>query len=395
MDMSSKAIYLDHAAATPLDPEVLEAMKPYLEESFYNPSSLYQAARTVREAVDQARWEVAQLLGAKKTEIIFTAGGTESTNLAVLGFMRAQPKGCKLITSVIEHEAVLACLPTLHQEGYISDVVPVKPDGIVDINKLVDAIDDQTVLISVMYANNEIGTIQPIGDIAKQVNQIRADRLRRNLDLPLYFHTDACQAGGLLDLHVSRLGVDLMTLNGSKIYGPKQSGCLYIRTGTEIVPLVVGGGQERGQRSGTENVAGIIGFSAALQLSQLRRGDEAERLAELRDYLLQGLRRAIPDLMLNGHPTKRLANNLNITIPGIDGETAVLYLDQQKILCSTGSACSTGNTDPSHVLLAIGRSLDEATASLRFTLGRSNKVDEIEAVIQVLPTIIARLRQLG
>lgn len=408
--MSSKPIYLDHAAATPLDPRVLEAMQPYLKDQFYNPSSLYGGAREVREAVEGARHRVAQVLGAKKTEIIFTAGGTESVNLALFGVMRSispvipyrkhsasdrGSSGLNLIATSIEHEAVLACLPSIEHEGYKVAVVPVKSDGLIDVNKLIDAIDDSTVLVSVMYANNEIGTIQPIADIAKAIALIRQKRADRGVTLPLFLHSDACQAGGQLDLHVSRLGVDLLTLNGSKIYGPKQVGCLYVRTGTPLAPLVHGGGQERGMRSGTEDVAGIIGFAKALELAQSDRETEVERLSGLRDNLLKDLKSAIPDLITNGHPTKRLANNLNITIPGIDGEAAVLYLDRQAIQASSGSACSTGSADPSHVLLALGRTHAQASASLRFTLGRSTSKQELDYLAATLPAIVARLRQLA
>lgn len=405
--MTEPTIYLDHAAATPLDPKVLEAMRPYLVEEFYNPSSLYQSAKQTRLAVEYARAKVANVLGAKKPEIIWTAGGTESVNLAIFGVLRAISMSSpgltrassenrpKFVTTAIEHEAVLACLPELEREGYQTTVVPVKSDGMVAVEAIERAIDDNTALVSVMYANNEIGTIQPLAEISKSIAKVRADRQKRGINLPLYLHTDACQAGGLLDLHVSRLEVDLMTLNGSKIYGPKQTGCLYVRSGVKISPMIWGGGQERGLRSGTENVAGLIGLAAALELVQSRRESETRRLTELRQDCLQRLEAAIPDLILNGHSTKRLANNLNITIPGIDGEAAVLYLDRAGIMASTGSACSTGNTDPSHVLLALGRSRDQASGSLRFTLGRSTTSAEIDRLIGAIPGVVTRLRELA
>ncbi len=409
MSLSTISIYLDHAAATPLDPRVLAAMQPYLGERFYNPSSLYGAAREVREAVEKTRWQVAQVLGSKKSEIIFTAGGTESVNLTLFGVIKALElqdlvldegaspglEPLKVVTTAIEHEAVLACIPALEQAGHKVSIVPVKPDGVVDVSKLVEAIDDQTALASIMYANNEIGTIQPIVEIAKAIAQIRTDRAKRGVTLPLYFHTDACQASGLLDLHVSRLGVDLMTLNGSKIYGPKQTGCLYVRSGTLLTPIIYGGGQERQLRSGTENVAGIIGFGAALELAQADREAESERLTLLRNYLYAELKSVIPDLILNGHPTKRLANNLNVSLPGIDGEAAVLYLDRKGIQASTGSACSTGRTDPSHVLLSLGLDRAQAGASLRFTSGRGTSKSDIHQLITILPPIVKRLRQLA
>lgn len=397
---SEKTVYLDHAAATPLDPRVLEAMRPWLEDEFYNPSSLYASARLARAQVESCRHRVAQVLGAKKTEIIFTAGGTESVNLAILGTVRALKKehavnSAKVAASAIEHESVLACLEVLAEEGCETVLVPVLPDGVVRPEAVAEAIDDQTVLVSVMSANNEIGTIQPIAKIAKVIAAVRLDRQKRGVETPVYLHADACQAAGALDLHVSRLGVDLMTLNGSKIYGPKQTGCLYVRTGVKLNPVVYGGGQERRLRSGTENVAGIVGFATALELAQAERADEARRLSGLRDQLWQRLQAAIPDLILNGHAGKRLPGNLNMSIPGIDGEAAVLYLDQAGIMASTGSACSTGRTDPSPVLLAIGRTAAEANGSLRLTLGRTTTAADIDYAAKTLPVIVRRLRELN
>ena len=389
-----KPIYLDHAAATPLDPQVFAAMQPYMAEQFYNPSSLYRASKEVRLAIGAARSGVADILGAKKSEIIFTAGGTESVNLAVFGVLGTFP-GANFVTTNIEHDAVLACIGPLGAAAHPVKVVAVKPDGIVDVAQIARSIDDQTALVSVMYANNEIGTIQPIAEIARTISKVRSDRIKRGIDLPIYFHTDACQAGGLLNLHVSRLGVDLLTLNGSKIYGPKQTGCLYVRTGTQLQPLIYGGGQERMLRSGTENVPGIIGFAKALELAQADRQVETKRLTALSDQLLSDLRTAISDIRLNGHSERRLANNINITIPGIDGEMAVLYLDREGIMASTGSACSTGNTDPSHVLLAIGLDQAQARASLRFTLGKETTKAQLDHLVEVLPQLTGRLRELA
>jgi cysteine desulfurase len=270
----------------------------------------------------------------------------------------------------------------------------VKPNGIVDVSALEKAITDDTVLVSGIYANNEIGTIQPIAAIGKLIAKIRLDRVSRGVSQPLYFHTDACQAAGALDLHVSRLGVDLMSLNGSKIGGPKQSGILYVKAGTKLEPLMYGGGQERGLRSGTENVPGIIGFAKALELAQSKRDAESKRLSGLRDQLWQDIQKAIPDAELNGDHGYRLPNNLNVMIPGIDGETAVLYFDNEGIVLSTGSACTTGGTEPSHVLKAIGRSDEEATSSLRITIGAGTTETELGKLVKVLPTIVKRLRQL-
>ncbi len=393
MSNISNKIYLDHAAATPLDPAVLEAMLPYLQDDFANPSSLYMAARTTRGAVEEARASIANILGAKPTEIVFTSGGTEGNNLAVQGVLRAHP-GAGWVTTSIEHDAVLAPVKPMEAAGHPAVVVPVKPDGIVRVPDVVAAISDETVLVSVMLANNEIGTIQPVGDVAKAIAAIRADRARRGVDLPLYLHTDAVQAANYLDLHVTRLGIDLLTINSSKIYGPKGTGALYVRHGTKLEPLHYGGRQERGRRSGTENVAGVVGLARALELAADMRAGESRRLSELRDQLATGLLQALPDAIINGDPRRRLPNNLNLTIPGAEGEALVLYLDNAGIMASTGSACSTGSLDPSHVLLAIGRTPAEANSSLRLTLGRSTTADQIEVILKALPPVVQRLRQI-
>ncbi|HVQ44227.1 MAG TPA: cysteine desulfurase family protein [Candidatus Saccharimonadia bacterium] len=390
---TNKSIYLDHAAATPLNPAVLTAMQPYLGAEFANPSSLYAAARETRLAVEASRADIANVLGAKPTEIIFTSGGTEGNNLAIQGVLRAHP-GAHWITSAIEHDAVLGCVEALKREGHAATIVPVQPSGTVALQAIGTAITDTTVLVSVMLANNEIGTIQPVADVAKLLAVVRADRAKRGVTLPLYLQTDAVQAANYLDLHVARLGVDLLTLNGSKIYGPKGTGALYVRHGTVLEPLMYGGGQERGRRSGTENVAGIVGLAAALKLAATTRDAESHRLTLLRDQLAAELTATIPGVILNGHPRHRLPNNLNLTIPGAEGEALVLYLDNAGIQASTGSACSTGNLDPSHVLLALGRTPAEANASLRLTLGRSTDANAVAVVAEKLPPIVARLREL-
>jgi cysteine desulfurase len=389
-----KKIYLDHAATTPLDPGVLAAMQPYLAGEFANPSSVYSAARQTRQAVEASRATIANILGAKPTEIIFTSGGTESDNMTVQGTLRAHP-GAHWITIAIEHDAILSQVEPMARQGFDPVVVPVKPNGIVAVEQIKSAITDQTVLISVMMANNEIGTIQPVAEVAKLVAQVRNDRQQRGIELPLYLHTDACQAAGYLDLHVTRLGVDLLTLNGSKIYGPKGAGLLYVRHGTSMEPLIYGGGQERGRRSGTENVAAIVGLSAALKLVTADRSNESRRLTALRDDLARGIEAAIPTASLNGDRQHRLPNNLNFTIPGAEGEAMVLYLDNVGIMASTGSACSSGDLDPSHVLLAIGRSRAEAQSSLRLTLGRGTDQAATRYLIEQLPPIVERLQTLG
>ncbi len=368
------SIYLDYAAATPVEPQVLEAMQPFFTEEFANPSSLYSAARTTREALTAARASVANTLGAKPTEITFTAGATESINLAIQGVMRKFPNG-HIVTTTIEHEAVL-------------ETVKHYDHSIVDPADVLDSITDETVLVSVMMANNEVGTILPIKELAQGIAKIRE---ARTSGLPLYLHTDAAQAATALDLHVSRLGIDLLTLNGGKMYGPKQSGILYIRTGTQLEPLIYGGGQERGMRSGTENVAFAVGFAKALELVQASRKDEAHRLQQLRDQLQSQLIEAIPNIVVNGDQKHRLPHNLNITVPGLDGESAVLYLDNAGVQASTGSACSIGSEEPSHVLLALGSTSAEANASLRFTLGQNTTEADITEAAQI---IIKTLRHL-
>ncbi len=391
---STNVFYLDHAAATPFDPRVLEAMRPYLADEFANPSSLYGAARVTRQAVEDARAKVADVLGAKPTEIVWTSGGTESDNLAVQGVLGAHPRA-QWVTSAIEHDAVLGQVAPLAITGNPATVVPVRATGIVYVPQVEAAITDQTVLISLMLANNEIGTLQPVAEVGKLVARVRADRAKRGLKLPLYLHTDATAAANYVDLHVQRLGVDLLTLSGSKLYGPKGTGLLYVRQGTQLEPLLYGGGQERGRRSGTENVAGVVGLARALELAQTTREAEGRRVGELRDRLIRTLTTELPDIIVNGDAQRRLPNNVNITIPGAEGEGSVLYLDKAGIMASTGSACSSGDLDPSHVLLALGRTPAEANSSLRLTLGRATTEAAITAVIRELPPIVARLRELG
>jgi len=307
--------------------------------------------------------------------------------------LHAHP-GAHWVTTTIEHDAVLAYTQAPHIGHHPCTVVPVKPSGSVDPADIERAVTDQTVLMSVMMANNEIGTIQPIAEIAKIVANIRAGRSRRGLSLPLYLHADGAQAAGYLDLHVTRLGLDLLTLGGAKMYGPKGTGILYVRHGVELEPLLYGGGQERGRRSGTENVAGVVGLAKALELATATRAAESHRLTTLRDQLIRRLREAIPGAELNGDSKRRLPNNINLTIPGAEGEAMVLYLDQAGIQASTGSACSTGDLDPSHVLLAIGRTPAEANCSLRLTLGRATDQAAVDHLVTVLPPIVERLREL-
>lgn len=371
-------IYLDYAAATPLDPVVLKAMKPYFTDNFYNPSAAYLAAKSVASEVKKARESVAFWLGAKPPEIVFTAGGTEANNLAITGIMDQYPDG-NVVVSAIEHESILE-----PAKKYNYKEVKVTKNGIVDVDYLETIIDDKTVLVSVMHANNEIGTIQPIKEIATFLQNIRKTRTNRGDNRPIYLHTDACQAGNYLDLHASRLGVDMMTLNGGKIYGPKQSGALYVRTGVVLSPQILGGGQERGLRSGTENVAGIVGFAKALEIAQKKRPTEAKRLTELRDDFINQLIKSFPDATINGSTKKRLPNNISVTFPGVDNERLMMQLDEAEIMCAVGSACSASNDEPSHVLKAIGLSATQAQSTLRFSLGRTTTKKDVDIVIQSL-----------
>lgn len=377
------SIYLDFAAATPVDKKVLEAMKPYFADAFYNPSATYLAAKGVKHVVEDARSSVARSLGAKPSEIIFTAGGTEANNLAINGVMSQFPDA-KLLVSAIEHDSVLEVA-----KNHNVQKVPVDKLGITMRAELEKAIDDSTMLISVMYVNNEIGSIQPLRDIVQLVQKIRRNRTKRNISLPLYIHTDAAQAANYLDLHVSRLGVDLMTLNGGKIYGPKQSGALFVKTGVKLSPQIVGGGQERSLRSGTENVPGIVGFSCALTAAQKIAKSESARLTSLRDYFISQIQKLFPGAIINGSRKHRVANNVHVTFPGLDNERLMMQLDELGIQCAVGSACSASSDEPSHVLTAIGLSDTDIQASLRFTLGRTTTQKQIDTTLRTLQKIMS------
>lgn len=376
-------IYLDYAAATPLDERVFAVMEPYFMQEFYNPSSSYLAAKTVRRALEDARGRVAHWLGAKHAEVIFTAGATESINLALHGVLRALAGG-HVATIATEHDAVLAAA-----QAHDHTIVPVQPDGTVNLDALKKAITDKTVLVSVAMANNEIGTIQPVREVAALLAEVRQLRKLKNNPAPLYLHTDASQAGCYLDIHASRLGVDLLTLNGGKMYGPKQSGILFIKTGVQIAPLVLGGGQEFGLRSGTENVAASIGLAAALDIAQSERKETIAKIGALRDELQREITQALPGTIVNGNPKRRLPNNLHLSWPGLDGERLLMMLDEQGIMASTGSACAANKQTASHVLIACG--LDDATVqgSLRLTLGRHTTPEDIKTAAS---RIIAAVR---
>jgi cysteine desulfurase len=376
-------IYLDYAAATPLDSTVLSAMQPYFADHFYNPSATYLAAKATAKDIEGARARIAGWLGARPSELVFTAGGTEANNLAIHGVMSNHQDGTLLVGRV-EHESVLEpARQHQHQE------VAVMTDGRIDLTALEKMLTDQVVMVSIMYANNEIGTVQPLRLIADILQTVRRDRHRRGVKTPLYFHTDACQAGAYLDLHVSRLGVDLMTLNGGKIYGPKQSGVLYVKTGTILGSHIQGGGQEHGLRSGTENVAGIMGLAAALDLVQSRRREEVLRIQGLSARFTEELTKSLPNSRVNGSTKHRLPNNVHVTFPGQDNERLMMSLDEAGIQCALGSACSASSDEPSHVLRAIGMEEADIRSSLRFSLGYGTTEEELEQTVKTLQRLIA------
>lgn len=396
--------YFDHAAATPIAPEVLEGMMPFFDASYSNPSSLHTSGRKANEALSSARHRVASLLHAEGEEIIFTGSGTESDVLAIIGTARAYKHyGNHILVSSIEHKAVLEAVEYLKNEGFIVDYIPVSPQGLISVEDCLSRITDQTILVSVMYANNEIGTIQPIKELARAIQQLKEKRktdtaisTRYSLHathLPL-IHTDACQAAGYLSLDVIELGVDLMSLNGSKIYGPKGVGVLFKRKGIMLEPVICGGGQEYGFRSGTENLSAIVGMSLALDRVEKKK-EEGKRLRVLRDRCIVELIDAIPGIVLNGHPTKRLPNNINISIPHVEGESMVLMLDHEGIEVATGSACSSHSLSPSHVLLAIGQDPTLLHGSIRITLGESTTEEACKRLVRKLASVVERLRSLS
>jgi cysteine desulfurase len=387
MLMTDRYIYLDHAATTPVDKQVIAAMLPYFGERFGNPSSIHRFGRVALEALDEARETVAAVLGASRKEIVFTGGGSEADNLAVKGVALAQReagKGAHVITSAIEHHAVLHAVEQLEAFGFTATVLPVDRDGLVAPDDLRAAIRPDTVLVSIMYANNEIGTIQPLAELGA---------ICRARGVP--FHTDAVQVAGSLALDVNELNVDLLSLAAHKFYGPKGVGALYVRRGTPLLPLIHGGGQERRRRAGTENVAEIVGMATALRLAEERRPDYVARCTTLREQLLEGIRARIPDAHLNGHPTQRLPNNANVAFDGVEGESVLLLLDQHGIAASSGSACTSGALEASHVLLALGLPHDRAIGTVRFTIGQSTTKEEIDYVLDVLPALIEQLRSVS
>jgi cysteine desulfurase len=385
--MADRYIYLDHAATTPVDERVVAAMLPYFTERFGNPSSIHQAGRAALEALDDARETVAAVLGASRKEIIFTGGGSEADNLAIKGVALARReagKGKHVITSAIEHHAVLHAVEQLEAFGFEATLLPVDHDGLVRPDDLRAALRPDTALVSIMYANNEIGTIQPLPELGA---------ICRERGVP--FHTDAVQAAGSLPLNVDELKVDLLSLAAHKFYGPKGVGALYVRRGIPLLPQISGGGQERRRRAGTENVAGIVGMATALRLAEERRESYAADCAALRDRLLAGIRDRVPHVTLNGHPTRRLPNNVNVAFDYVEGESVLLLLDQQGIAASSGSACTSGALEASHVLLALGLPAERAIGSVRFTVGTATTSADVDYVLDVLPPLIERLRSVA
>lgn len=382
---SQKTVYLDHAATTPVRPEVLQAMLPYFTEKFGNPSSIYPIAGVTRSAVEEARGKVARAIGAEPEEIYFTSGGTESDNWAIKGIAYAsRDKGNHIITSAIEHHAVLHTCGYLEKQGFTVTYLPVDKYGVIDIRKLREAITPRTILITVMFANNEIGTIEPIAEIGK---------IAREKGIP--FHTDAVQAVGHVPVDVKSLGVDLLSLSAHKFSGPKGTGALYIRKGVKIDNFMHGGGQERRRRASTENVPGIVGMGKAIELATADIGTAGKRLRALSERLKDGITTRIPHTRYNGHPEQRLPGNVNICFEFIEGESLLLLLGQKGICGSTGSACTSASLEPSHVLLAIGLPHEIAHGSLRLTLGDANTEADVDYVLEVLPGIVDKLRQMS
>lgn len=375
-------IYLDHASTTPVHPDVLTDMLPYFTEQFGNANSGHSYGLEAKKALDRSRATVAEILNCEPSEVIFTSGGTESNNLAIFGLARAnKSQGTNILASTIEHSSVRIPLQVLEEEGFTTTWIGPKYDGLLEISKIEKAIKPTTTFASFIYANNEIGVVQNIPEIAE---------LLKNKGV--IFHSDACQAAGYEEIDIKKLGLDLMTLNGSKVYGPKGVGLLYIKKGTAIKPLIYGGGQEFGIRSGTTNVAGIVGLAKALELATKNKQEESARLKALRDYMIAELTQNIPSSKLNGHPTSRLPNNINITLPNLNSREMLLHLDTKGICISSGSACSTGQETPSHMLKAIGLTDDEAKTTLRITLGSHTTPEHIQKTLDTIIEIAKKLK---
>ncbi|MEE2656156.1 MAG: cysteine desulfurase family protein [Chloroflexota bacterium] len=389
-DAATNTVYLDHAATTPLRAEALEAMIPYFTEVFGNPSSIHSIGQQARKALESARESVAKVLDCRASEVVFTGGGTESDNAALKGGAFAlKQTGNHIVTTSVEHHAVLHTCHQLENFGFEVTYVPVDSDGLVDPAAVSAAVTDKTVLVSVMYVNNEIGTVQPIQEISSLVRE-RAEAMGHTV----LIHTDAVQAAGYLSLSVKELGVDMLSLSAHKFHGPKGVGILYVKRGTPFVPLLMGGGQERERRSGTENIAGIVGAAAALKLSEEERETTSTHCRLLRDRIIAAIPELVPGTLLNGHPIKRLENNVNVCFPGLEAEPVLLGLDLKGVFASSGSACSTASLEPSHVLTAIGRPADIARGSLRVTVGRETTEEDVDYFLETVQSVVQRLREL-
>ncbi|MFH1824265.1 MAG: cysteine desulfurase NifS [Candidatus Firestonebacteria bacterium] len=380
-----KRIYLDYAATTPVHHEVITAMLPYFNEKFGNASTIYYYGREAKSEIEASREIFAKAIGADISEVVWTSGGTESDNFAIKGVAFANKnKGNHIITSALEHHAVLETCHFLEKQGFNITYLPVDKDGLINLADVKKAITPKTILITIMYSNNEIGVIEPITEIGKIAKEHS-----------IFFHTDAVQSFGQVPFNVNDLNIDLLSVSSHKIYGPKGVGAIYIRKGTKMVSFMHGGEQERNRRAGTENVSGIVGFGKAVEIAMRDISKESERLTKLRDKLIKGIMEKISDVRLNGHPTKRLPNNVNLSIQYIEGESMVLNLDMEGICASTGSACTSGSLEPSHVIMALGVSHEIAHGSLRFTLGKYTTEEDIDKVLKVLSEIVSRLRKLS
>jgi len=381
-----RRVYMDHTAGMPVDPRVMEAMIPYFSQQYGNPSSLHSWGNEARKALEEARAKVVALVRAKRNEeIFFTSGGTESNNLAIKGVAyRNRERGNHIVTSTIEHMSVMNPCKSLIKEGFNVTYVPVDKYGVVDVQSVESAITDKTILVSVMYANGEIGTIQPIKEIGEIVHRKGA-----------LLHVDAVAAAGQVPINAENENIDLMSISSNDMYGPRGAGALYVKTGTRIQPIIHGGGQERGLRSGTENIPAIVGMGKAAEIVKAEMKTEGERLSRLRDKLIKGLLERIPSSFLNGHPIQRLPNNANVRFSYIEGESLILSLDMLGVACSSGSACTSKTLEPSHVLLAIGLKHEEAHGSLLFTLGKQNTEEDVDYVVNALPDIVKRLRSIS
>ena len=386
-----RIIYMDHAATTAIAPEVVEAMRPYLTEGYGNPSSIYALGQEARRAIDEARERCAKVLGARAGEVVFTSGGTESDNAGIMGpALALKDQGRHVVTTKIEHHAVLHATELLETLGWQASYIAPGKDGIVRAGDVLDAVRRETTVVSVMLANNEIGTVQPVAEIARLVKE-RASAERRSIVV----HTDAVQAAGAMSLDVSALGVDLLSLSAHKFNGPKGVGLLYVRRGTPFTPTQVGGGQERDRRAGTENTAGIVGMSVALENAERRRVQNAAVCAGLRDRLVSGILERVERVEVNGDLDTRLPGNVNISFPGVEAEPLLMGLDLAGIAASSGSACTAGSLEPSHVLLALGRSAEAARTSLRLTVGPENTEEEVDYVVDTLARLVPKLRALS